>query len=176
MLSETDLKQIIFYPLSAKIDSGSFDCGDKDLNGFLRDDALGYQQDHLAFTTCLFHGDQFLAYYSVMADSLSLSTGEKRLFRENKHLREYPALKIARLACQKSLKNNRLGSLITKVVKGFAVTLNDQGIAIRFITVDAYPEAIGFYEKCGFTINRSETEKKTLPHSISMRFDLYAPV
>lgn len=157
-LGAIDHKQIVHCPLSEGIDTKAFDCEDFDLNDFLKNDALGYQNAHLAFTTCLYHNNDLIAYYSVMADSLSLSTTEKKTFRDNKRIREYPAIKIARLACRKDYKKKGIGKLITKVVKGFAVKLNDDGMAVRFITIDAYPKARGFYEKCGFVINQSGKE------------------
>ena len=84
-------------------------------------------------------------------ECLDLESSEKD--KVGKHLRTYPAIKLARMALDKSHQGAGLGTLIVEIIKGFAVDLNQKGVAIRFITVDAYPQKLGFYTNCGFVPN-----------------------
>ena len=59
-----------FAPLSTQIDLSDFECDDTDLNGFIKDDALRYQSQHIAHTTCVFYNKVLVAYFSVASDSL----------------------------------------------------------------------------------------------------------
>jgi len=128
-----------------------FDCGDNDLNEFLTDDALKYMKQNLATTYLCNHTKHgLLAYFSISADSIEISEKEKEIFREyDKALREYPAIKIGRLAVQKEYKRNGIGERIIEIVLGYALEMNNR-LAVRYVSVDAYPESAGFYERCGF--------------------------
>jgi GNAT superfamily N-acetyltransferase len=128
-----------------------FDCGDGDLNEFLTDDALKYMKQNLATTYLCTHSDYgLLAYFSISADSIEISEKEKEIFREyDKALREYPAIKIGRLAVRKDYKRNVIGEKIIGIVIGYALKMNER-LAVRYVSVDAYPESTGFYERCGF--------------------------
>lgn len=65
-----------------------------------------------------------------------------------------------------------IGREIVKYVEGCALSLNEKShIGCRFITVDAYPQSIGFYQKLGFVFNKSKVyREKEHP---SMRLDVY---
>lgn len=158
-----------YATLSSKINLKDFDCADNDLNDFIKNDALGYQLKYLANTTCVFFDDKLVGFYSLAADALNLEGSEKD--GVEKHLRTYPAIKLARMALDKTHQGAGLGTLIVEIIKGFAVDLNQKGIAIRFITVDAYPQKLGFYTKCGFLPNHTNKAKKS--HTISMRYDIF---
>lgn len=177
MSSKINLEKIVFCPLSPELNVSEFSCANKELTEFLIDGtAFEYQKNHLAQTTCLLNEGKIVGYYSIMADALKLSGREKeKMFKENKRIRSYPALKIARLATDERYQGNGIGSLMVTVVKGFAVWLNENGVSIRFITVDSKKEVPEWYKQRGFIINQSEEEQKKR-ETISMRFDLYASV
>ena len=156
-----------YATLSKQINLKDFDCGDSDLNDFIKNDALGYQLKYLANTTCIFFYNKPIGFYSLAADALNLESSGKDSVGNN--LRTYPAIKLARMALDKTHQGAGLGTLITEIIKGFAVDLNQKGIAIRFITVDAYLQKVGFYAKCGFIANHAP--KKS--HTVSMRYDIF---
>jgi len=157
--------------LSPKINLNDFDCDDSDLNDFIKHDAINYQLKYLAHTTCVFFDNKLVGFYSLSADALNLESSEKKRVGKSvgKRLRTYPAIKLARMAVDKAYKRSGLGSSIVEIIKGFAVDLNQKGIAIRFITVDAYPQVIGFYKHCGFILNH----KPEKDHTVSMRYDTF---
>lgn len=148
-----------FIPLTEDTDIKPFDCGDDDLNGFLFDDAKKYLNDLLATTYLLVDpkNDRTVAYFSLLKDKISLIPEEqKRWNRLNRKIsnakrrRNYPAVKVGRLAVSKEYNGQGVGAFIINFIKHAFTHRNRTGC--RFITVDAYASAVGFYssEKCQF--------------------------
>ena len=86
-----------------------------------------------------------------------------------KHLGSYPAVKICRLAVSLQHKGEGLGTDLVSAIKQMLVN-NTAVSACRFLTVDAYKDALPFYLKNGFRllVNNIEDESYTVP----MYFDL----
>ena len=103
-----------------------FDCEDEDLNDFLFNEATPYQKELLATTFVMENDEQTLGYYSLLNDSLQLREdmfASKSQFRKflrelmpypKRHLKTIPALKIGRLAIDKSFKGKGIGRVIMK--------------------------------------------------------------
>lgn len=130
-----------------------FDCGDEDLNDFLLSDARLYNEQFLANTFILEDDNETIAYYSLLNDKISQTTLSKNLWRKlrksiphEKHLGSYPAVKIGRLAVSKNYRGMDIG---TKLVGAIIRLFISQHVhsACRFLTVDAYKDAVSFYEK-----------------------------
>ena len=133
-----------------------FDCGDKDLNEFLTEDARFYAEQLLANTFVLEDDNETIAYYSLLNDKISQTTLPKNIWRKlrkklphEKHLGSYPAVKIGRLAISKNFRGQGIGTNIINGIMHLLVT--QRGLsACRFLTVDAYRDAVPFYEKNDF--------------------------
>jgi len=134
-----------------------FKCKNKDLNGFLFEDAHQYLHELMAITYILEDpiADKTVAYFSLLNDKISsdpeLKSIWNRLSRKvpnSKRRRHYPAVKIGRLAVSKEYANKGLGCAIIRFIKHLFTHGNRTGC--RFITVDAYRDALGFYERVGF--------------------------
>ena len=138
-----------------------FDCEDEDLNDFLFNEAVSYQKELLATTFVMENDKQTLGYYSLLNDSLQLKEemfASKSQFRKflrelmpypKRHLKTIPALKIGRLAIDKTFKGKGLGSVIMANIISKCIKMNEEQ-ACRLITVDAYKQAVSFYQKMGF--------------------------
>ena len=138
-----------------------FDCEDEDLNDFLFNEAVSYQKELLATTFVMENDKQTLGYYSLLNDSLQLKEemfASKSQFRKflrelvpypKRHLKTIPALKIGRLAIDKTFKGKGLGSVIMANIISKCIKMNEEQ-ACRLITVDAYKQAVPFYQKMGF--------------------------
>ena len=141
-----------------------FDCGDVDLNDFLLNDAKLYSNQLLANTFVLEDDDETIAYYSLLNDKISQTTLSKNLWRQlrksiphAKHFGSYPAVKIGRLAVSKNYHGSGIGTnLVGAIMQLFINQRNNS--ACRFLTVDAYIDAVSFYERNGFRkmVNDSE--------------------
>jgi hypothetical protein len=135
-----------------------FECSDDDLTEFFRDDCPNYLRELLAVTYSIELGDQVIAMFSLCNDRLDVHDFDddkkqlKKAAREQPHMKRgmqhFPAVKIARLAVRK-----RLGIKWTRksdCLFHSSPLHYENKTGCRFLTVDAYPEAIGFYEKVGF--------------------------
>lgn len=148
----------------------AFDCGDSDLNEFILKEAMLYREALLAVTYVLEDERQnTLAYFSLANDRISLSDFETKTefnrfrrhkFVNEKRIKSYPAAKICRLAVGNSEKGMHLGSYLIDFIKSYFVEDNKTGC--RFLTVDAYADAVPFYLKNDFIpLNDDDKEEPT---------------
>lgn len=171
-----DLSKFTFRQIEADTEIKSFDCGDADLNDFLVSDAKNYLRAMMALTYLLEDNaeDKTVAYYSLLNDKIVFDPEDKHFWNKlnrkianNKRRKEYPAVKIGRLAVSSKYSGNHIGEAILLQVKHMFATMRRS--ACRFITVDAYAAAVPFYEKCGFMF-LSEKDKNSKTRA--MYFDL----
>lgn len=172
------LKDFRLYKLELDSDIKPFKCSDDDLNGFLIDDAKHYLRELLASTYILEDSlkKKSVAYFSLLNDSIifNAETMEKsawnrinRKIPNGKRRGHYPALKIGRLAVDKEYAGMGLGRDIIDFIKYMVV--KDKRYGCRFLTLDAYHNAVTFYEKCGFKLLSSKDANEA---TRSMYFDL----
>jgi len=169
-----DLKIVSFDPKIHNV--SGFDCDDPDLNDFLKNDAAKYQHDHLSHTRLAFLNGKIVGYITLLADCIILKTSEKKYVLEqlldfHQTVYTFPALKIGRIGIQNESKGSRIGTQLLKYTIGLAARLNGElNIGCRFITLDAYPQSVSWYEKNGFVYNKQyRNPLKTHP---SMRYDI----
>ena len=60
----------------------SFDCGDVDLNEFLTDDAIPFQEKRIATTYIVIINDRVAAYFSLLNDKVSRTDVSKSAWRK----------------------------------------------------------------------------------------------
>ncbi len=144
-----------------------FDCGDDDLNDFIFGDALLYYKVRLATTYVL--EDKYtkdtVGFFSLAHDRISLTDFpsnsaynrfRKQFFAQGKMFKSYPALKICRLATDRKYHGEGIGTMMVNMI--VASYQSDNKAGCRFITVDAYAEALPFYYKQGFVPLSKEDE------------------
>lgn len=159
-----------------KIDK--FNCGDEDLNDFILNESQLYSQARLAVSYIIEnkHDRHVAGFFSLSNDRVSISDFEsktefnrfrKKRFVNEKRIKSYPAVKIGRLGIDLSVKGQSLGTFILDFIKSYFVMDNKAGC--RFITVDAYLNAIPFYSKNGFLPLSSESDDE---HTKLLFFDL----
>lgn len=165
MDGKIEFNELDIVKLSTGFDLSAFNCGDEDLNSFLKDDAITYQKGSLAVTYLCLYKNQIVGYFSLSSDSIRLDIEEKEIMPEPKRrLGEYPAVKIGRLAVHK----RGIGTFLIKAAIGKIAGGIIKEIGCRFVTVDAYDQAINFYRKLDFVQNLAKKRKTGL----SMRYDL----
>lgn len=164
----TDPKPVLLHH---RIDTSCFDCGEEDLNEFLQKHAMTYLEESFARTILFIHNEELIGYVALCADSIRLSTKEKKkVNKDSFRLSDFPAFKIARLAVGKKFQKRGYGKFILFWALGYIKNIAP-GTA-RFATIDAEPEAIGFYEKYRFTRNLHKRYKEENRMATSFRFDL----
>ena len=156
----------------------SFDCGDEDLNDFILNESQLYRKARLAVSYVIERIDnkQVIGFFSLANDRVSISDFEsktefnkfrKKRFVNDKRIKSYPAVKICRLAIDQSAKGMSLGTFILDFIKTYFVVDNKTGC--RFITVDAYLNAVPFYLKNNFLPLSQDSESE---HTKLLFFDL----
>ncbi len=149
----------------------AFDCYDEDLNDFILNEASLYRNALLSVTYVVEDKitDEVLAYFSLSNDKISISDFEnktdfnrfrKHKFTNQKRLRSYPAIKIGRLAIAKSAQRQSIGTYLLEFIEDFFIVDNKSGC--RFVTVDAYADAIPFYIKNNYLfLNNDDEDNRT---------------
>ena len=164
-----NLEELSFLRITEGFLLKPFDCEDEDLNEFLFEEAIPYRKELLAITFVIEDDNRTLGYYSLLNDSLQLKeelfsskSQLKKFLRDlipypKRHLKNISSVKIGRLAVDKSCKGKGLGKIMIRIVISNCLRLNDNQ-ACRLITVDAYKQAIPFYQRMGFEF-LSNTDK-----------------
>ncbi|MBQ8888571.1 MAG: GNAT family N-acetyltransferase [Bacteroidaceae bacterium] len=158
----------------------SFDCGDADLNDFIITEAPLYRKALLAVTYVMRHKetDQIIGYFSLANDRVSVTDFKDKTefnrfrrcrFVNEKRLKSYPAVKLCRLGVKQSMHGKKIGRFLLNFIKSYF--LDDNKTGCRFLTVDAYPNAVPFYEKNDFLPLRNDDEPLDIPTQL-LFFDL----
>lgn len=158
----------------------SFDCGDADLNDFIIAEAPLYRKALLAVTYVMEHKEteQVIGYFSLANDRISVADFKNKTefnrfrrcrFVNEKRLKSYPAVKLCRLGVECSMRGQAVGTFLLDFVKSYF--LDDNKTGCRFLTVDAYPNAVPFYEKNDFLPLRNDDEPLDIPTQL-LFFDL----
>lgn len=153
-------------------------CGDEDLNDFILNESFLYSKTRLAVSYVIENreSNQVVGFFSLANDKVSVADFEnktefnrfrKKRFVNEKRIKSYPAVKIGRLGIDVSVKGQSLGTFILDFIKSYFVYDNKAGC--RFITVDAYLNALPFYLKNGFLPLSEENEDL---HTKLLFFDL----
>lgn len=165
-----------FIPLKVDTKIKPFKCKDSDLNGFLFDDAQKYLTELMAVTYLLedLPQSKTVAYFSLLNDKITFDPEQHSIWNKlsrrvanPKRRKHYPAVKIGRLAISEEFAGQGLGRDIIRLIKFMFTHANRTGC--RFITVDAYHNAVGFYQRCGFDFI---SEKDQNDVTRSMFYDL----
>lgn len=165
--------------LTSDYEMKPFDCGDAALNGFLRDEAKPFLESRLARTYLLCDEDLIVGYYCLLNDKVAkrdVANSDwrriKKLFPHAKHFGSYPAVKIGRFAISLQYRDCGMGSKLMDIIKRrLKQDIGDS--QFRFLTVDAYLEAVPFYEKNGF---KKLTPTQEQGNTQAMYFDIQSVV
>lgn len=135
-----------------------FDCGDSDLNEYFSKDAIEARKLMVCETFAILHedsGDTVLGLVSVCNDVVSVKALKEYLESQDTppdklRYKEWPAVKIARLAVRQEIQGKNIGTHMVNLLKTLFVTENRTGC--RIMTVDAYNRGgvPDFYERNGF--------------------------
>lgn len=166
-------------PLTPSITLFGFSCRIGEYNEYLYNDAIRSQDDHIARTWLLRERGtgKIAAYMSLIMDAIKLSFNEKELHNLNYPFKTIPAMKIAKLAVDRTsaAQYKGIGSFMIEAARGKALVCNNDCCAARFLTVDADIEhdegVLAFYEKNGFIQNIELFNKYR--KTVSMRKDIY---
>lgn len=127
------LSSFEFIPLKEELELLPFRCKDEDLNNFLFDDAKHYLAELMAVTYLFIDPatQQTVAYFSLLNDKVSYDPEEhsfwnrlNRRISNRKRRRNYPSVKIGRLAVSQDYAEQGIGREILNFIKLFSDSLN----------------------------------------------------
>lgn len=159
--------------LEATHDRSEFECGDSELDDYLKLYAGQNQSRHQIGTTYVATeesqplsvvGYYTLATTSIPTFSVGKPTGLKRL-----PYGDVPAVLLARLAVTRAFQNQGLGAQLLGDAVRRTLELA-QVVGCRCLVVDAYPSAVPWYAKFGFVkLGSDPPESKTCKMSLDLR-------
>lgn len=153
-----------------------FDCHREPQNEFLYGSAWSDQRQRLTTTYLYRAASALAAYTAVCMDSFVLGTREKP---DGLRYRNIAALKLAQLGVHHAFQGRGLGAVAVGDVIALALELS-QRVGCRYVTLDAHPDVVGWYQELGFEINRVMQKQRIEAAAgrnpdevpVSMRFDL----
>jgi len=157
--------ELRFLDLSPDFDRGAFDCEVESLNTFLKQYALQNQKKQESVTTVMVdtqHPRAILGYYSASMQHIEYGRLTQEQAKGLSKYRPAPAVLIGRLAVDKSVKGQGLGSQLLRHALLKAKRISVQ-VGCCFVLVDALEEATAFYTRYGFKPLRDEPRSLVIP-------------
>ena len=149
-----------------------FDCGDNALNNYLRRHAWINQEQNLIGVTYVSieerHPKIVVGYYTlatgdIARDSLPAETTEGLPRYQN-----LPVALLARLAVDRRFQGSGLGTNLLRHAFESVLKLSKQ-VGCRYVIVDAYSTAIGWYARYGFIALNGPSPSGMQPMFIDIR-------
>ena len=157
--------EITFIPLTPDltVDYSRFDCGDEDLNDFLRNDALPESLKYFSSTHLAIYHGEVIGFFTLVTDTIHLKQQMRdTLSIDYPYGRQIPAIKIARLARSLKYRGYGVGKLLMKKIIHIAYETS-ANIAFRILSVDAKntDEAFRLYYESGFMQGQTRPDHET---------------
>lgn len=163
-----DLSDFSFSQLSFEDNLNNFDCGDEEMNEFFKEDSKNFQAEKITNTYLFKRGSEIVAFFSISNDCLNDLGYENSIWNKlhrkiklpnEKRIRQYPAVKIARLGVAKNFQGKGLSHQLLDFIKGW--TFTEHKPACRLLILDAYnqPKQLDMYQKNDFVFLLTSDEK-----------------
>ncbi|RWR08490.1 GNAT family N-acetyltransferase [Paenirhodobacter populi] len=128
---------------------------------FVQRHAKVYAEQMLAKSYGVFAGTKIVGYVTLVCGQIEVEGGEPAPDVGDAHFdyKHYPAVKIARLAVDRRYRGNGLGRHLVDFSLGLARDTIASAVGCRFVVLDAKRQSVAFYEKNGFRLIDTETNK-----------------
>jgi len=127
----------------------SFKCNNAELKGYLIENAYLNQLDRTSVTRLVFYKGRLVGYFTLVTDVIKKKELVDGDGSPDFRYTEYPALKIARLATHQEFERQGIGRYMLLRIYTIWIRFSSY-IGCRIITVDAKPDAVGFYKRFDF--------------------------
>ncbi len=142
---------IEFSFLTAWHDVSAFDCftgheEDKDLNDFIKNDALAQKDEGWNATyVATEKGDKkVVGFFALSPDSISINA--KKQGELGKEYRNIPAVKIGRFAVDKNFQGKGIGTEMLRYAIGHIIEKICPNLGGMYVTLDSYPHRAQWYK------------------------------
>jgi GNAT superfamily N-acetyltransferase len=148
-----NLNELKMKLIDGNIDLNNFDCGNNDLNEFLKNDSL-IQKKLMLNTSYLFYcKNHIIAFLIISSDTINIKKlgkkYKKKFEDENIIYKDSPSIKLGRLAVDKKFQKSGIGKYIINWLFYYSIEKTAE-LGFRFINIDAYLTAYKFYKKYYF--------------------------
>lgn len=140
------------------------------LKTFVQRHAHAYERQSLARTYGAFdtaNNDKLLGYITLVCGEVVIQDGDNALVVEEGlayHYCQYPAVKIARLAVDRRMREAGIGIALVNLALGIARNFICPNVGCRFVMVDAKRNSVAWYDRRGFTmLDTSENKDRGEP-------------
>jgi GNAT superfamily N-acetyltransferase len=142
------------------------------LKSFLRKEAKSLHLAYLARTFVLVpQGEtKVLVYITTLCTHVAVEQFDEHAVLDGFRYKDYPAIKLARLAVDISLQGQGVGGQLVDFVIGLITDRVMPYTGCRFLVVDAKPESVRFYTAKGFLPIGPHSDGAT--HAMTMYIDL----
>lgn len=122
------------------------------LKTFLRKESKKLHQEDLAKTFVLVRKDEtrVWAYVTTLCTHVAVQQFDEPAPIDGFRYKDYPAVKLARLAVDAELQGQGVGGQLVDFVIGLILSHVVPHTGCRFLVVDAKPNSVAFYERKGF--------------------------
>ena len=119
---------------------------------FLKKEAKKLHKSNLARTFVVAKSGEtkVMGYVTTLCTQISVQQFQEQVPIEEFKYKDYPAIKLARLAVNADLQGKGVGSRLVDFIVGLAVEHVMPHTGCRFLVVDSKPQSVDFYEKKGF--------------------------
>ncbi|HSU15997.1 GNAT family N-acetyltransferase [Longimicrobium sp.] len=155
-----------------------FDCGRSDQNAFFHGYSWSDQQASLSTTYLIWRSGILAGFVTVSMSVVALDPRERDPVIR---FRDVSALKLLQLGVDRAFQGSGLGRYAVRWALGLGQIVGEK-VACRYVTLDAQPDLVLWYERQGFVPNKLAQKRRiadALQHgrdperiAVSMRFDL----
>lgn len=133
-------------------DASGFDCGDAQLNEFLKKYARQDSRRMFGVTYVAICCDEYprvIGYYTLATTAIPRDGLSDELLKGLPKYRDLPAFLLARLAVDKNFQRKQIGELLLSRCFEHCLTVS-KCIAARYVVAEALTSAISWYERYNF--------------------------
>jgi hypothetical protein len=152
----------------------AFDCGNEQVNGYLRLYAETIVAHGLGTVLVLTEDSEIVGFVSLSFSSIVLTNSEKGSFRSVRTA--FGAVRVGSIGTAIRHQGRSCGSTLLHATVGLAHRVADF-VGVRFLVADANNDHVDWYRRRGWVLNDARRERDRLEgrNVTSMRFDLQRP-
>ncbi len=142
-------------PFEKGLNFDKFDCGQTEVNDYLKNKALIQEKEKISKIYIIHKDKNIIAYSAIFCSHLFL-----RLLKKNIEFR-VPGICIGQLGVDREFQNKGIGKTLIQHAISLVDKINTYS-GCRIIFVDAYDNAIEYYEKLNFRLVQSKPNRNKM--------------
>jgi len=142
-------------PLGEGFDFDKFDCGFEEVNNYLKNKALAQEREKISKIYVILKEKRVIGYSAIFCSHLFL-----KLRNQNKEFR-VPGICIGQLGVDLEFQKKGIGKTIVQHAISLVAKINNYS-GCRIVFVDAYDDAVEYYEKLNFHLVQSKPNRNKM--------------